>query len=832
MDEIKQFFLEEANELFDSAQAILSEAEQSGVLDGSAMDALFRDVHTLKGGSGSVGLDYFAKYTHTLETFMDSLRNGELASNEAIIEFLIESLDEMMDLVREEAEDAIDDDDFNEKFKILKTKIDVFQNTSSVERDHEDDEKSSLSEKNKERSRVLIEEVSGEFIDLYDTIVDALESTGESADFTADFIARLFRYVHTLKGSSVFMGLDFFPKYMHEIESFLDDVREGKYQYNLRLNNFLLEEFNDILDIAEKEFTDALEMDEYEALYSGLQQRISTFIKTLEKGNGEVAEESAVSFELFDDGASADDSFVVFDDTSDMANIPSKDATPEFEVFDSVTSTPKEFEVFDSLPSKSKIVSENKYDTGKAFDVFDEDMFAPQQEDFGFSVLSQAKKELDSKKPAFEVFESAKNLTVEKEKESPKAAAKVEKKKDGISKTVSGSSIRVGLEKIDFLMNRVGDLVITKSMLFEFATEVAEKLEDNSILEKFSRLDREIRELQESVMSVRMVPMESIYSRLPKIIRDLKKKLNKKVDFVHYGDTVEIDKMMMEGLMDPLTHILRNSLDHGIEEPEARKKLGKKETGTISIAAAQESGHIIVSIEDDGAGINIEKVVAKALQNKVVTDEEVKRMSDEDKAMLIFSAGLSTAEQVSAVSGRGVGMDVVMNNINALGGTVKIQTVQSHGTKFFIILPLTLAILDGLNILIGEQKMIMPLNMIVESLQPAEGMIKRVGDDNQEILMLRNEFIPIIRLYQFFNIDPYYENLSDGMLIIARVANTKVALFVDDFLNQEQIVVKSLEKNYKKVRGVSATTIRGDGSIGLIIDIMNIVEEERLRLWS
>jgi two-component system chemotaxis sensor kinase CheA len=378
-------------------------------------------------------------------------------------------------------------------------------------------------------------------------------------------------------------------------------------------------------------------------------------------------------------------------------------------------------------------------------------------------------------------------------------------------------------------MNKVGDLVITKSMLYQFAESLDFSIR-NALIEKLDVLDRNIRELQESVMSVRMVPMSSIYSKLPKIIRDLSKKLNKKVKFEHFGDNVEIDKLMVEALMDPLTHILRNALDHGIECAEERIKKGKDPEGHLTISAAQESGQIVITIADDGAGINVEKVAKKALEKGIITEEELKRMSDDDIAMLIFSPGLSTADKISDVSGRGVGMDVVMNNITSIGGSIKIETKKDEGTKFIIILPLTLAILDGLNVSVGEYKFIYPLNLILESFQPIKEIIKNVVDEDKEILIVREEFIPVIRLHKFFGIKPKYTDLTKGVVIVSKIETTKVAIFVDEFLNQEQIVVKSLEKNFKKVRGISASTIRGDGSIGLILDISDIVKESKQRL--
>ena len=382
----------------------------------------------------------------------------------------------------------------------------------------------------------------------------------------------------------------------------------------------------------------------------------------------------------------------------------------------------------------------------------------------------------------------------------------------------------MNLEKIEDLMNRVGDLVITKSMLYEFVNGFNDYEIKNAFYEKLDILDRNVRELQDSVMSVRMIPMETIYSKLPKIIRDISKKLNKKVKFEHYGDNVEIDKLMSESLMDPLTHILRNAMDHGIESVEERIKKGKDKEGKIIISATQESGQIVISITDDGNGINGEKVAEKALENGVITQEEYERMSEEDKVMLIFSAGLSTAEAVSDISGRGVGMDVVMNNIHAIGGNIKVNTKINEGTSFIISIPLTLAILDGLNIKIGNYNFIIPLNMVLESFQPIDDIIKHIIEGEEEILMLRDEFIPVIRLHKFFGIEPKYTNLTDGIIIISKIANKKTALFIDEFSTQEQIVVKSLEKNYKKVTGIGAATIRGDGSVGLILDVAGIVK--------
>jgi two-component system, chemotaxis family, sensor kinase CheA len=395
-------------------------------------------------------------------------------------------------------------------------------------------------------------------------------------------------------------------------------------------------------------------------------------------------------------------------------------------------------------------------------------------------------------------------------------------------KEIKGSnSIRVDLSKIDVLMNSVGELVIVNSMLFALTDEISDTVTKGKVAEKLKLLDRYIRELQDSVMSVRMVPMENIYSKFPKTIRDISKKVGKKVDFKNIGANVEIDKAMIEGLTDPLMHIVRNSLDHGLESPEVRKSVGKPETGTIMISAEQANGQILISISDDGGGIPADKVASKAVERGILTKSQCDLMSHDEKVMLIFAPGLSTAEEVTDLSGRGVGMDVVKTNIAKLGGSISVNTEIGVGTTMTIALPLTLAILDGLNIRVAEKHYIIPLASIVESLQPKGEMIKRIGDGEEELLMLRSEFIPVVRLHRLFEIEPDHHELDKGMLIVVKVGAQKLALFVDEFLHQQQVVVKPIDKNFTNVKGIGSATVRGDGSIGLIIDVIGILEEQK-----
>ena len=775
--EIRDFFMEEAGELFDNLHSILLKNEEAGDISPEELDSIFRDMHTLKGGAGSVEMMKFSGYTHHLETFMDMVRNGEIALNPQVIDFLIESVGTMQEILQDEYDESLDEALYTENLQQLLKNIEEIKGGKAPSAPSA--EQVSKTEKKKREKSEIFGDNAAEMIDLFEELEEHLEAVENDKVSPKEAVDAIFRVIHTIKGASQFLNLKYFPAYLHEVESLLDNARNGEIPYTHTFNTFMQKVVEHAEAMIDEELNGSIHRDDFDEEIDGLKEEIGELLFVLEDEKAQ--DEAPLAFELFDDEESTK-------------------ATEE---------APAAFELFDDVAAEESV----KEEAPVAFELFDEPKSQPQPN------AAQEPKQANSGTPPRSSAATPSKQT------SQKAPAK--RKDRSLNKTVAATSIRVNLDKIDQLMNRVGDLVITKSMLFQFTESIDDDHIYKAIYEKLADLDRDIRELQESVMSVRMVPMESVYSRLPKMVRDLAKKLDKKIKFEHIGDNVEIDKMMVEGLMDPLTHIIRNSLDHGVEKPEDRLKKGKPETGKLIISAEQESGNIIISIRDDGAGINVDKVVAKALENGAITEDELSRMTEQDKLMLVFHPGLSTAEAVTDVSGRGVGMDVVMNNINALGGYIRVYSKKDRGTEFQIVLPLTLAILDGLNVLIGDKKFILPLNAIVESLQPEPHMIKHVGKSNKEILMLRREFIPIIRLYDFFNIAPGYENLEEGMLIVVKTASSKVALFVDDFLNQEQIVVKSLEKNYKKIRGIGAATIRGDGSIGLILDVTSIVEMQK-----
>ncbi|MDP3280945.1 MAG: chemotaxis protein CheA [Nitrosomonas sp.] len=380
------------------------------------------------------------------------------------------------------------------------------------------------------------------------------------------------------------------------------------------------------------------------------------------------------------------------------------------------------------------------------------------------------------------------------------------------------SSIRVSIEKVDQMINLVGELVITQAMLAQTASQfdpvVFEKLHSG-----MNQLERNTRDLQESVMSIRMMPISFVFSRYPRVVRDLASKLNKRVELKTVGENTELDKGLIEKIADPLTHLVRNSLDHGIEVPEKRTAAGKPAQGTITLRAFHQGGSIVIEVSDDGAGLNRGKILSKARERGLPVHDG---MTDQEVWLLIFEAGFSTADTVTDVSGRGVGMDVVKRNIQGMGGRIDIESAFGVGTRISIRLPLTLAILDGLSVAVGGQMFIVPLNYIIESLQPTAADIKTVSGHGR-VVQVRGEYLPVIAVHEIFNLRPNVTEVHEGILVILEAEGHKAALFVDDLVGQHQVVIKSLESNYRRVQGVSGATIMGDGKVALILDTAALV---------
>jgi two-component system chemotaxis sensor kinase CheA len=396
------------------------------------------------------------------------------------------------------------------------------------------------------------------------------------------------------------------------------------------------------------------------------------------------------------------------------------------------------------------------------------------------------------------------------------AVEKKAAKKD--EKGAESSSIRVSVEKVDQLINLIGELVITQAML-EQRSGGLDPMVHERLLSSVNQLTRNTRELQEAVMSIRMMPMDFVFSRFPRMVRDLAGKLGKKVDFITHGAATELDKGLIERIVDPLTHLVRNSIDHGIEMPATRAASGKSEAGRLFLSAGHQGGNIVIEVADDGAGLNRERILAKAKQNGLAVSDA---MSDSEVWQLIFAPGFSTADVVTDVSGRGVGMDVVKRNITAMGGSVDIRSARGFGTTISISLPLTLAILDGMTIRCGEEIYILPLGYVVESLQPRREDVREIAGRGR-VLKVRGEYLPLIALHGMFGIASRVQDPSEGIVVILESEGKRAALLIDDLVGQQHVVVKNLEANYRKVAGISGATILGDGGVSLILDVAALV---------
>jgi two-component system, chemotaxis family, sensor kinase CheA len=388
--------------------------------------------------------------------------------------------------------------------------------------------------------------------------------------------------------------------------------------------------------------------------------------------------------------------------------------------------------------------------------------------------------------------------------------------------SAEGSSIRVGVEKVDQLINLVGELVITQAMLAETTSTFDPALHDR-LYNGMAQLERNARDLQEAVMSIRMMPMDYVFSRFPRLVRDLAAKLGKEVELVTFGQATELDKSLIERIIDPLTHLVRNSLDHGIETVEARRAAGKDGTGQLVLSAAHHGGNIVIEVSDDGAGLRRDKILAKAMKQGMSVSES---MTDEEVWNLIFLPGFSTAEQVTDVSGRGVGMDVVKRNIQSMGGHVEITSHAGKGSTTRIVLPLTLAILDGMSVKVGNEIFILPLNFVMESLQPRAEDIYTVAN-GERVVRVRGEYLPLVALHEVFTVDGARTDPTQGIVTIMETEGRRFAMLIDELVGQQQVVVKNLETNYRKVHGISAATILGDGSVALIVDVAALNRESR-----
>lgn len=657
----------------------------------------------------------------------------------------------------------------------------------------------------------------------------------------AEAINQVFRAAHSIKGSGGSLGLTDIASFAHFTETLLDEMREGKRKPSAEITEVLLESVDCLREMLDAK-RDGLPLDR--ARVEQTTQRLKDLLATStehEVSAPAAAPESGSKNER--DGLAAQGSWHIafrpylhlFRTGNDPARL--------FRELAKLGALQVEAH-YDRLPELAEMDPENCYMswdlelTGAASEAEIREVFEWVEGDCELLMEQRQAAEpmVQAERPVqASVAESAAVAKVDTVTMNTTAVAKPSKSGDGgskvgksgdagskVSKSGDAGSIRVGTDKVDNIINLVGELIITQSMLSccgeNFDMSMAGKLRDGLAL-----LARNTRELQEAVLKIRMLPISVAFNRVPRVVHDLSHKLDKKITLQVTGEQTELDKTVLEKISDPLVHLVRNSLDHGIEKPEARRAAGKPETGTLRLHAAHEGGSVLIEIGDDGAGLNTERILAKARAKGLVGQGE---LSDEQINELIFAPGFSTAEEVTDISGRGVGMDVVRRNIAELGGTVEIRTRRGEGTTFAIRLPLTLAILDGQLVRVADQTYVIPLVSIVESLQVKAGRLSRVGTET-ELYRLRDQYIPIVRLYQVFGIEGAVTQLEDGMLVVVEADGQRAGIFVDELLSQQQVVIKSLESNYRRIEGISGATILGDGTVSMITEVAALLRLAR-----
>ncbi|WP_065368171.1 chemotaxis protein CheA [Kosakonia sacchari] len=645
--------------------------------------------------------------------------------------------------------------------------------------------------------------------DMEQHLLDLVPEAPDSEQLNA-----IFRAAHSIKGGAGTFGFTILQETTHLMENLLDEARRGEMQLNTDIINLFLET-KDIMQEQLDAYKSSSEPDaaSFEYICNALRQLAL-------EAKGEVVPAAANGAKLS----------VVETALASEATAPAAENDGKLRI---VLSRLKESEVdlleeeLGNLGTLSDVVK-GKDTLSVTIDggVSEDDIIAvlcfvieADQIAFEKAAPAPAAAETAVEAPA-EVAEAPAAAAVPAVQAAPAPALKAVAKEQPAgrekpaARASESTSIRVAVEKVDQLINLVGELVITQSMLAQRSNEL-DPVTHGDLITSMSQLQRNARDLQESVMSIRMMPMEYVFSRFPRLVRDLASKLDKQVELTLQGSSTELDKSLIERIIDPLTHLVRNSLDHGIETPEKRVEAGKSPIGNLILSAEHQGGNICIEVTDDGAGLNRERILAKAISQGMAVNEN---MTDEEVGMLIFAPGFSTAEQVTDVSGRGVGMDVVKRNIQEMGGHVEIKSKQGTGTTIRILLPLTLAILDGMSVKVNNEVFILPLNAVMESLQPREEDLHPLAG-GERVLEVRGEYLPLVELWKVFDVMGAKTEATQGIVVILQSAGRRYALLVDQLIGQHQVVVKNLESNYRKVPGISAATILGDGSVALIVDV-------------
>ncbi|VUD56410.1 Chemotaxis protein CheA [Thalassocella blandensis] len=860
LSQFHQVFFEESFEGLDIMESSLMELDPDAI-DDETINAIFRSAHSIKGGSATFGFRAIAEFTHILETLLDQVRAGQRQLTGDDINLFLRSVDcmrEMLNLLQSGEDSKTElSEELEAKFtQLLNADDEVVEESHSPQVDQTDipDHKNGAVETSVITTNPATEGDTGEIVSPAKDAEPANEqvaSGSSSQQWQIEFLPtgdilktgndpyRILRELAELGDIEVEAHHKSFPDFStfdpeicylswnirltgdrsrQQIEEVFEWVADES-DITIQSLDEVSAEFHSSADtstditwhIQFKPNKDLLitgndPIKLFSALESMGQYHVHTNLDQLPKLSALDAEQCHLSWDIYLESKSADKARIqeVFEWVLDDADIRINAVSGLFDP--------------NSITSKSETISPSSRQSEVIND-------ASQETSQG----GEAGKESSASANLSLVASTAENApsdtgTKQKPMAKPIAQVAAGKPATAVKKAVANtesSSIRVGIDKVDNLINMVGELVITQSMLGQLGTEFSlEKIP--KLLEGLSQLEQNTRELQESVMRIRMLPISFAFSRFPRMVRDLGQTLGKKVNLVMQGEQTELDKTVMEKIGDPLVHLVRNAVDHGIEMPEERSAKGKNPCGEIVLNAYHQGGNVVIEIIDDGKGLDAEKLKERAVEKGVISQQDADGLSKEQAYDLIFQPGFSTAKVVSDVSGRGVGMDVVRRNIQALNGVVDITSEVDAGSTIKIRLPLTLAILDGQLVRVGNSTYIFPLTSIVESLQGNRDMINKLAG-GVNVLRLRDDYVPIIKLAETFNQRSDCRSLEESLLVVVESDNGKVAVVVDELLAQQQVVIKSLEQNYRRVDGISGATILGDGTVALILDIPGVV---------
>ena len=765
MSQFYQVFFEESAEHLASMEGMLLALDLDAP-DPDQLNAIFRAAHSIKGGSGTFGFTDMTEVTHVLETLLDGIRKNEITITADMVDAFLVAGDVLRGLLDAHQNGTIADLGDS---KEIRARLEALTAEGSPRSGGDTPGVPPA------RTAEGSPRSGGETVPLAGTAEVSPRSAAPAA-----FVQHIFR-IQFSNSPAIFPD-------DAQLAYLLEDIRNlGKIE-NQQISV-------DSVSLQLTTFQSEAELIEIFSFFLEPEQLTVTLV-----GDSTPDQKADPGYGFFDDEPAAPAGEAV---SPPLSSDPSAEQDLGYGFFvepEQVKSDAENEQGYGFFVEPEQVKSDAENEQGYGFFVEPEQVKSDAENEQGYGFFVEVvKPEVSSVKAPEQVARRATD-------KAPVAAA-------------AETSIRVSVEKVDQMINLVGELVITQSMLAETASHLDPVLHER-LINGLAQLERNTRELQESVMSVRMMPINFVFSRFPRLVRDLAGKLDKKVQLKLVGEGTELDKGLIEKISDPLTHLVRNSLDHGIEMPDQRIKNGKNPQGTITLRAAHQGGNIVIEVLDDGAGLNRERILAKAREKGMPVAENV---TDAEVWQMIFAPGFSTAAVITDVSGRGVGMDVVKKNIEGIGGRVEISSRQGLGSTITIRLPLTLAILDGLSISVGEQIYIVPLSFISESLQPAACDIKGVSGQGQ-VVHVRGEYLPLIALHQIFNIVPRVTDPAKGIVVLLEAEGRKVALFVDDLVGQHQVVIKSLETNYRKVRGVSGATIMGDGRVAMIMDVGELVK--------